>query len=60
MSLNKIGELRMAKLNKKKTAKDSIINLQDETKAKYRVREENEKLSISEKTPKKFTIKDLR
>lgn len=60
MSLNGIGELRMAKLNKKRTAKDSLLNLQDETKAKYRVREEDGKLSISEKTPKKFTIRDLR
>lgn len=50
----------MAKLNKKRTAKDSLLNLQDEVKAKYKVRNEDGKLSISEKIPKKFTIRDLR
>lgn len=53
-------EETMAKLNKKKTSKDSILNLQDETKGQYRVQDVNGKLVISEKLPKKFTIRDLR
>lgn len=50
----------MAKLNKKKLATDCLVNLQDEVKEKYKVREQNGKLSISEKLPKKLTIRDLR
>lgn len=50
----------MAKLNKKKTPKDSLQNLQEETKDLYRIREVDGKLVISQKLPKKFTIRDLR
>lgn len=55
-----IEEKLLAKLNRKKTTKDALQGLQQEVKDQYRVREEDGKLTISTKPPRRMTIKDLR
>ena len=63
MSIAGIEELRpnMAKLNRKKTPNDVMVNLTSNTKNKYSIRPSSSgKVLVFDKEVRRFTIKDLR